>query len=570
MGTKLYLTDDIVVGGPIAHRSTYSDDLSHPWPDVTTVYNMSPAAGSSEIYAGGNFQQLPDSHDSHVRTFVSGRLRNNAVFTSGYTFAAKMEGSHYRIQHSTIYDPETGERTSIYTTYSMKNSPRIYLYSWKESTGQVQTLADTIASPEFDYDVTKNYTYSVQLTAPTGKTVTAGDRLVCEIHYDQIPGFDGWPGYGTEHLYFNTTDSYISFSDATFDTNEVVENSRKFIYNFRYKLPKTIRFPYSNYASYRTSSAKNFKYKILTPIFTASNDLGAMYDMYSYRYITIYAETESTARGRVSLNMTPRASVSFNSYFDDYTNKWAFPEPTFHRFIMIDDFEGYDDLGDMALRWTISDGLVTFSAIKTFSSMNMEDYDVMTFYAKGSLPTALQAQFGDKYGNSSSIVPFLITDRWERYEQSVSWGECNPQVVTSVHFSSEYNSSITLDDIFMLNHNPETENTDWMKMNLTNIDLSRAQKMATFKIPFRQQEMIQFSGDKNAEGELRIRSIDTMQTSFLDECMKNNTPLYFRYKNMGLPIVIRNSNRSFKQIIPTQVSSEVSIPFFEIYDYSKF
>jgi hypothetical protein len=237
---------------------------------------------------------------------------------------------------------------------------------------------------------------------------------------------------------------------------------------------------------------------------------------------------------------------------------------------MIDDFEGYDDLGDMALHWTISDGLATFSAIKTFSAMNMEDYDVVTLYARGSLPTALQAQFGDKYGNSSSVIPFLITDRWERYEQSVSWGDCNPQVITSVKFDSEYNSSITLDDIFMLNHNPVTENTDWMKMNLTDIDLNRGQKMATFKIPFKQQEMIQFSGDKNGEGELRIRSIDTMQTSFLDECLKRNTPLYFRYKNMGLPIVIRSSNRDFKQIIPKEVSSEVSIPFYEIYDYSKF
>ena len=568
MGTKLYLKNTIASEGPIAHYMTYSGDIIHNWPDTTAIFAMETTSNSSEVSVGDAFLAYPVPHDSHVRTFVSGRLNYGENFTgNSYTFAAKMGKSNVHIDYENWYDEETGEHHIIpVATQSTVVNPQLFMYIWTPSGSVRATLSDASLSM-LDYNVNKYYTYSSIALNP--KLALKGDRLVLEVHYHQVNP-EGWSGNSAELFAFNDANSYISFSNA-FDFTEVRSKTNKSVYHMRNRTaPKSRRFPYVNYANYRTSSARRFPYKILTPIYTISNESEFVYDFFSYRYITLYAETESTARGRVSLNMTPRASISFNTYFDDYAQKWVFPEPTLHKFIMIDDFEGYDALSDMALNWTISDGLVTFSAIKTFSAINMEDYDVMTIYAMGSLPTALQAQFGDKYGNSSSVIPFLITDRWERYEQSVSWGDCNPQVITSVKFDSEYNSSITLDDIFMLNHNPVTENTDWMKMNLTDIDLNRGQKMATFKIPFKQQEMIQFSGDKNGEGELRIRSIDTMQTSFLDECLKRNTPLYFRYKNMGLPIVIRSSNRDFKQIIPKEVSSEVSIPFYEIYDYSKF
>jgi len=539
MGTKFYLRDYNQSGSLPSQNNFYFDpEVSHNWPTLSTPLALE--TGSPPPYSvkviGGNFIVDPQRHFSHVRTFASKPLANTVTISSAGNLTCAFAGgwSNYKLN----------PYSDLWTW------PVMTVYTWNPQSGITHTLSNKDDMDDhFDFITWDAYQSTLSLSSAT---ISSGDRILFEIHYGQEAFYSPWGGYAYEGLSFNHELSYLSFS-YDFDFIELIQKANSFKYNIRKNISK-----------------KETNFYHMSSYYKISKDVDFGYFLYSYRYITMYLETESSARGEVSLKMVPRATMSFYNYVYDYPNKWVLPNPTLHKFFMIDDFEGYDDLNDAALHWTVSDGLVTFSALKTWSAKNLEDYNVLTFYAKGSLPANLRITFEDKYGSSSNDAVFLITDRWERYETEIAWDFCTPTVVTSINLKSANNSSIIIDDIFMLNHNPETENIDWMKMHLTDINMNRSQKMSTFKIPFKQQELIQFSGERNGEGELRIRSIDTMQTAFLDECLKTNEPLYFRYKNMGLPIVIRNTSRNFMQIIPKQVSSEVSVPFFEIYDYSKF
>jgi len=562
MGTSLYLRSEKASGSiPNPNSRVRGTEVAHNWPIVTYSCNMSTVSNASSVVLGGNFLVDPLIHFSHVRTFVSARLVSNSTFSSAnpLTFSARMGASYHTYEDRIIrywnFDVEPPERVTetISVLVNSKITPEFFIYSWNEMSGGIltHTISDLGTRTDFNYGVNgsyESYTYSL---APENVIVSAGDRLVLEIHYKQHPfGGNAYAGYLNERFVYNDSSSYLSIPQQIY----FLENPRRtsiLKYNVKNKVRNPRTFKY------------DFGYDVLT------RNLESIYNLNSYRYITIYMETESAARGRVSLNVMPKSTISFENMTTDYSQKWVLPEPSMHKFFMIDDFEGYDDLGDTALHWTVSDGEVTFSALKTFSAVNLSDYEILTLYARGSTPTTLRARFGDKYGASSGDIRLPIADQWQRYEGRIQWGDCNPAVVTSFNLESEYNSKITVDDIFLLDYNSYNENTEWMKMALTNMDFGREQKMATFEIPFKQMEVIQFAGEKNGLGEFTFRSIDSQQSEFLDECLKMNTPLYFRYKNMGMPLILRDTGRTFKQIIPKQVSSEITVPFYEIYDYSE-
>jgi hypothetical protein len=558
MGTKIYLTNDIPSGSqyPYGNLADFSPKVIHNWPHSTQSLQMTTVSGASDQTLGGSFLVDPQEHYSHVRTFASRPIANNTTdgkftISSQITFAGYMGCSHYRVRF-----PDTPDVITLSTIIS----PAVYMYVYRPSTGQtVGTLSHTTLSTFSLGD--ENRTFSI---TPSSVIASRGDRIISEIYFYHDPS-GNWDGYAGEHFHYNDSNSYISFSDnLTFSS--FIQRQKGFGYNLAYHVNKSDKFVYG--FAWRATSSDKYTYNL--GFIKRTKPLLSRYNVESYRYIELYMETSSAARGKASLRMTPRSTLSLGIGTEDYSQKWVLPEPSLHKFKMIDDFEGYYDLIDTAANWTVSDGAVTFSAIRNFISENLSDYDILTFYTLATQPTIIRTCFVDMYSVSSETMSFLITDRWQRNETSILWGNCNPWAIKQFKILGSYDGDVIVDDIFLLDYEPETENTNWMKMNLTDMDFGRSAKMSTFKIPFKQAETLQFLGENNGEGQLKVRSLDTMQSEFLGEMMKTNTPLYFRFKNMGMPIVFRNIERTFRQIIPREISSDINLPFYEIYDYSMY
>lgn len=534
MGTIFYFTNATPSGSPYPNGDTaqFSPKAVHDWPYSRISLQMSTASANSDNALGGDFLVDPLIHYSHVRTFVSRPLASNFTMSGTMSFAAYMGYSSHKVVGGVSY------WTDIV--------PSIYLYGFRPSYG---VLIGTLYKGDLSQLPYNTDQYLTMTFMPTSTVFAEGDRLVCEVYFHHTSS--NWEGYAFEHFHFNTPYSYLSISQNVGEL-EMSQTSLDL-----------------NYAIYnRRSHDRVLPYRM--GFYPISTHFSAPYFIYSNRYIELYMETMSSARGKASLIIAPRSSLGLTYPVTDYSQKWVLPEPSLHRFKMIDDFEGYYDLADAAAHWTVSDGLVTFSAIKTFSAENFSDYEILTFYSNADRPTIIKTSFEDVFGASSETMSFLLTERYQRNEMKIIWGNCNPYAVTKFKIVGDYDGRVIVDDIFLLDYEPETENVDWMKMNLVDMDFGRSAKMSTFKIPFKQSEVLQFMGEYNGEGQLKIRSMDTMQSQFLSEMMKTNTPLYFRYKNIGLPIVLRDISRTFRQIIPREIASDIGIPFYEIYDYSMF
>lgn len=556
MTTRLYLTNQVsTLSLPTVSLYTRSPYATHSWED-NKVYVLSSAAGSSTVTPGGDYDVSPDPHYSRIRTYMSPAFTKSFTFgCNNNTISAVMAESNYDVYSYWEYD-EDWHKVFYRTTYSVNTYPHNCMYIWRPSTNAVVGVLSNgwgmgVTGGGFYILNTGSTDLQKYLANPSvDVSVQSGDRLVLEVWHYQQTSLSGWLGVSPEHFYYNDGNSYIDINTDFGSLATPVAHGLGFKYGIGGKISKSLKSVYK--VGYNRVS-KSFK---------------SVYYMYDYRYINLYLETASPARGRTSLKMSPRSTRSYNFAFTDYSQKWVLSSPSLHKFKMIDDFEGYDDTEDLGGVWTVSDGPVTFSAIKTFSGENFEDYNLLTFYANADQPSAIQMRFKDSNNNYSNDMNFVITDKWQRYETTVSWGGTDERHITAFEVVGSYSGYVTLDDIFLLDYENTKENVDWMKMNLTGIEFGREAKMNTFQIPFKQAEVIQFSGEKNGEGELRIRTIDSMQTEFLNEMMKTNAPLYFRYKNVGYPIALRDTERTINQVIPSQVSSDITIPFYEIYDYS--
>ena len=285
-----------------------------------------------------------------------------------------------------------------------------------------------------------------------------------------------------------------------------------------------------------------------------------------------FLDTALPARGVNSLKMIPRAEIDIPEYQSDYAEKWILKTPSIHEFIFVDDFESYESVEDATSSdgWTITESGSTFKAYKTFSeNQDMTEYNLLTFFARSDNPTGLVVNFVDNSDNTSSDLPFVINEYWQRYEASVSWGSASADQITKIQIIASYSGIVTLDDIFILNYADETENIHWTELNITDISYSRKNKFSTYKIPFRDTEIIQYSGEENAEGEFMMYNINMTQYSFVSNKQKENSPLYLRYANFGMPIIMQEFGREFKNVIIDNFSSVNTIPFMEIYNYKE-
>lgn len=286
---------------------------------------------------------------------------------------------------------------------------------------------------------------------------------------------------------------------------------------------------------------------------------------------SIYLENDTVRRGKNCLVMYPRTSLPEPPANPTVsTERWVNRRSSVNEYHMIDDFESYTSSYDMSLLWyTYGSGASYKYSRYTFASpTDFSDYDVISFYARAAPATVLSFFMKDASDILTTPASFSISNIWERYEATLSWGAANPDQIKYVYFSTSYYSDIRIDDVALLRMGADEENETWLNIDVTDYEYDREMKFNEVKIPYKTGKEIQFSGERNARGNITINDILNKNKNFLFEKMKHETPLYVRHRNHGLPINVLGLSPEYKNIGYNIVQTLLDVGFVEIYDDS--
>jgi len=542
MPTNLYLKTHSFPA--VSPTDTNSSDLA---PEIGGVEGYRPATLPS-------FMLMDETRDANINTNIGGSVLlfndSNFVFLGVWTSptlqqTVTISDNFYLCANMCEqYDVITREKP-VNHTYSMNLYPYMNMYTFDPVLGKRNTVFIGYISPEAGF---VNTLTTRTIAPPDNVLFSAGDKLVVELWaYHNAPH---WFGYGKEttsilpdtRIYFPTLDmNFGTFSEKTL-------NERYFIWNK--VLPETLLTKYR-----------------LNPLIAT---LSSRYYIFGTDVLNWYYETESPGRGRASLMIRSRCENGFddNFYITDYNSKWKINGPSIHHCLIVDDFEYYTDSDGFGGVWSISDETHSFKATRPWATdQSASNCNLLTFYAKSNNPTLLSARLWDSSLRTTTDISFLITDKWERYEATISWGQVDSSVLRGIQFESSNSGNIILDDIFLLKYATESENYDWSRLMMLGMDASREMRYSTFRIPFTQGELIQFHGENNGEGNLSLFAPNMEQTEFLSELMRFQKPVYLRYKNRGVPIIMRDLSKKIRNIASSSIQHEITIQFYELYDY---
>jgi hypothetical protein len=503
---------------------------------------------SSVTQYGGLYEVWGGTGYAHINTWVSPPVNGSYTISDNFEFVGDFQQEDDVLLPRFTY-PMT------YLTLSTNVHPWLNVYVYRPNTGEkVGTIVDSTLEPEWDTTLGSLQTWSI--APPESIIMQTGDKIVAEVYAAHINAF--WIGVQEERFRLGgsvaSSSMKLVFPNLSFTYCTPISTSDKYRYNIRGFLTRRLAVGYDLGASRLTS--------IMSP----------RYYLIGADHAYWYFDDISPARGRYSMVIDPRSEVGYDdAYITDYNSKWIFNEPSLHRFFMIDDFENYDSVADLHETWNVEDTVYSMVSWRTYSTpQNIEDYDILSFMAKSTNPTVLSFIFEDSTGDQSHPVNVVLTNRTERYEATVSWANMDRASFSKIMISSSASAHTIIDDIVLLDYETSSQNINWIKLGIDSLKEHAGVKNSTLKIPFRKNELIQMGGDDVTDGQITFRSNDTTQISFMDEMMRTSTPLYLRFKNFGLPIVLRNYENDYLNMVRGRISSKVQFDWTEIYDYELF
>jgi len=494
------------------------------------------------------------------------------LYLSNYTAYEPVPNDRYTTYYSNEqqFNIALGDRDNLWHIYPLmmftesKDNPIIFSQSFTESVANNHGWVKAWLSPQLEYNILNGMTGSFISSFGVDRADVGNVQMLPVIKTyiwksDDTKGADLFYGTSTVQAYpvgkygtmMQTTFPNITFSNATASSGD------RICLELGWLDPNADGLVHAHYIGFNSAELSGANKCMLS----VSETLLFM--------DSVYLENDTVRRGRNSLViypglvlLEPPASPTIS------TPRWINKRSTVNEYYMIDDFERYTNSTDIVSNWHTGVAGTSYKWVhKHFASpTDLSDYDAVTFYARAAPATPISYYLGDYNGNTSTEASFSVSNIWERYEASISWGSANPELITMIWFKCRYYSNVRIDDIALLRFGTDEINETWMEMDVTDYGYNRDMKFNEIKVPYKSGKEVQFSGEKNAKGTIEIHDVLNKNKNFLYEKMQRETPLYFRHRNHGLPMNLIELAPDYKNAGYNNVSTMLSVKFVEIYD----
>lgn len=531
-----------------------------------------------------------------IKTFVTGEIYsdNPSVVLSSANTTISYYGHHYAEiiecwgdDFSAPYKPQikvfqitgSGENADVVKTTDSLGTVRPYVVFEPLRTRYYR-------NNDFSYDTTMLYTYPESISGSATLSDTVPSRFFIEVMF--------WsPGHVTpavmEHQFAiggSDPPRLVFKTPVSFSTFEEVASFLEPVYAIEDTFQISTRIP-DVFASINPKKMLSLEWTLGT-IPTS-----------------VILETDNPLRGRRSLSVTmasylPEPSDEIIEYYKSRQRsleKWHTGYSSLNKYYMVSDFEDYEtienftfelseSIGELSLPGAIggdpipagvyvdTSHLLSGDIDKYLSVMirfpeyvDLSYYTLLSAMAKADEHAIVDVHLVDTYGNVGFNTSFLVGTNMERVETIIDKSRLATTKIQAVVLVFRHNGTLLIDDIALLMGEPEYEFLDWIRTNALSLTFNRQSKSNTIKIPHG-REVFQNFGERNAEGTLAVRSLNDKDPRFLFTIEQDGEPLFLRYKNIGLPILV-SSHRERKRTSTRGVFyTDIDISFVEIYDNS--
>ena len=260
---------------------------------------------------------------------------------------------------------------------------------------------------------------------------------------------------------------------------------------------------------------------------------------------TFFLETESYYRGSQSIRVINGRPAKPPS--EPTRNKMG-PASVHTSFVFVEEFETYcaDPIvaeSDIETFWdaTVS---VVYCELKTI--MDLTDYNLFSFYARGSGSFNFDVFFTDIYDvQSSTFSTQPMTNFWKRLDVTTSWGNCDPEKIEFVCFliNGPAETGFWLEDLVFIDKRPETEKITWVDLNVSNMNTNMAANNI-YASTIGLGDVVDAGSPSPEEGELSFITHaphDDADLKIIDTIARRGQRTYIRCANEGFPAYLLQS-----------------------------
>ena len=504
-------------------------------------FRMTPDPGTESKYFNQLLPEVGLPTTGWIKTWMSPPVRGDITVSSGVEI--KLAGCF----------------TSDGSNLGAK--PIMHVFVWGPTGSYEQKIVD-INSVWSITTAKTMFTFFNPWTVSSPITLSDGDRIGVELMW-MTSTTSGWHNHGFGYDGPTTSEycSYIQFDwqdpvGVEFYTE--IQNSAAVKYDVFNEVESETDF-YYNYMS-KVCAGVGLDYNI--------HRGGGYFDL----------ETHSSLRGRSSLRVIPEYGVGVSAGFIDmlsskqyYLNRWAADKASINEYFMVEDFEQFSTPGEMSASSAVvfvtdSAEAGTLSWYKTYSeNQDLSEYNYMSALCDADEPTAFYATFEDASGDTTLPIYMAVKDYRGRYETEMRWLGANPETVRKISFFFEYESPLLLDDIVLLKARDDRRYINWMPLLLEDNDTTRQMKFGSIKIPDG-KEVFQHFGEYNAKGSMNLRSFTNMDSMYLKTVKKERNPVYLRFKNDGLPVLIDNHHTTMINQKSNSIQTRIEVDYTEVYN----